>query len=279
MAEEKDPNAAKAESPMAAADAPGQSGAETTSIPDQPDADLTGSDQQPAVSEAAKQPELANPAAGTAHTPSIAEETAPSDEEPVASPLPSANKPDMQPAGGERQPEPAAKATVGAPEATPTAQAAAGKAEPKPAKAKPAAAEGAADGKPARAKKEKAPTIEDKPFTEFINQDFLPNLRKTLTTQGVQDLDLKFEKRSLPVKGIEDTNCWQVIGQLDAGKQFVIGFLKEDINASKVFCCAGRGATPSLLESFMIDERRVNLDLMLFYTVQRLNGQKWLDGN
>jgi hypothetical protein len=29
----------------------------------------------------------------------------------------------------------------------------------------------------------------------------------------------------------------------------------------------------------MIDERRVTLDLMVFYTVQRLNGQKWLARN
>lgn len=26
----------------------------------------------------------------------------------------------------------------------------------------------------------------------------------------------------------------------------------------------------------MIDERKINLDLLLLYTVQRLNGQKWL---
>jgi hypothetical protein len=29
----------------------------------------------------------------------------------------------------------------------------------------------------------------------------------------------------------------------------------------------------------MIDERKVSLDLLLLYTVQRLNGQKWLVRN
>ncbi|MDJ0637113.1 MAG: DUF2996 domain-containing protein [Xenococcaceae cyanobacterium MO_188.B29] len=29
----------------------------------------------------------------------------------------------------------------------------------------------------------------------------------------------------------------------------------------------------------MIDERRVTLDLLVLYTLQRLNGQKWLTRN
>jgi Protein of unknown function (DUF2996) len=139
---------------------------------------------------------------------------------------------------------------------------------------------GEADAKPpAKAKKEKPPALEDKPFTEFINRDFLPGLQTALLNQGVQDLELKFEKRSLPIKGVNNSDYWQVLGHLDSGRQFIIGFVKEDINGSKVFCCADRGATPSTLESFMIDERKVNLDLLLFYTVQRLNGEKWLTRN
>jgi hypothetical protein len=139
---------------------------------------------------------------------------------------------------------------------------------------------GEADAKPpAKAKKEKPPALEDKPFAEFINQDFLPGLQKALSNQGVKDLELKFEKRSLPVKGVDNSAYWQVLGHLDSGRQFTIGFVKEDINGSKVFCCADQGATPSTLESFMIDERKVNLDLLLFYTVQRLNGEKWLTRN
>lgn len=139
---------------------------------------------------------------------------------------------------------------------------------------------GAAETKPpAKAKKDKAPALEDKPFAEFIDQDFLPGLQKALLNQGVKDLELKFEKRSLPVKGVDSSDCWQVLGHLDSGRKFIIGFVKEDINGSKVFCCADKGATPSILESFMIDERKVSLDLLLLYTVQRLNGEKWLTRN
>ena len=47
----------------------------------------------------------------------------------------------------------------------------------------------------------------------------------------------------------------------------------------KLFLMRLAGAQPSTIESFMIDERRVNLDLMVLYTLQRLNGQKWLVRN
>lgn len=141
--------------------------------------------------------------------------------------------------------------------------------EEKPAKA--------TDGeKPAKApKKEKPPALEAKPFEEFINQDYLPALKQTLPKMGLADVDLKFEKKRMPVAG--DGDCWQVIGTWLGGKrQFVIIFSKEDVQAPKFYCCADNGATPSTLESFMIDERKVSLDLLLLYTMQRLNGEKWL---
>ena len=134
--------------------------------------------------------------------------------------------------------------------------------------------------KPAKAKKEKPPALEDKPFPEFIAQHFIPGLTQTLGKMGIDDLDLKFEKRPLPIAGLGDSECWQVIGHWQNGtRQFVIIFSKEDIQAPKFFCFADNGAEPSTLESFMIDERKVNLDLLLLYTVQRLNGQKWLVRN
>lgn len=160
------------------------------------------------------------------------------------------------------------------PELTPEAEA-------KPAKAPRAKADAAeGEAKPAKAKKEKPPALEDKPFTEFMNQDFMPALTQTLGKLGVQDLDLKLEKRKLPIAALGDSEYWQLIGHWQDGKrQFIIFFSKEDIQGPKFFCYADNGAEPSTIESFMIDERKVNLDLMLMYTVQRLNGQKWLVRN
>ncbi|MGB3653084.1 MAG: DUF2996 domain-containing protein, partial [Rivularia sp. (in: cyanobacteria)] len=51
-----------------------------------------------------------------------------------------------------------------------------------------------------------------------------------------------------------------------------------DIKGKKAFSC-NEGKRPSTLESFLIDERRITLDLMVFGVVQRLNGQKWLGRN
>jgi hypothetical protein len=137
-------------------------------------------------------------------------------------------------------------------------------------------AQAATGEKPAKApKKEKPPALEAKPFEEFINQDYLPALKQTLPKMGLVDVDLKFEKKRMPVAG--DADCWQVTGTWLGGKrQFVIIFSKEDIQAPKFYCCADNGAKPSMIESFMIDERKVSLDLLLLYTMQRLNGEKWL---
>jgi Protein of unknown function (DUF2996) len=152
--------------------------------------------------------------------------------------------------------------------------------EAKAAKAKPA------DGaeKPAAAKaakKPKEPAIEDKPFTEFIEKDFTPALQEALTKQGLEDVELKFVKQALPMAGVNSgEQCWQLTGNLLNGKrQFNLYFLNEDINGKKAFSYATNGTKPSTIESFMIDERKVTMDLLLLYTLQRLNGQKWLTRN
>ncbi|ACK73332.1 conserved hypothetical protein [Gloeothece citriformis PCC 7424] len=153
-------------------------------------------------------------------------------------------------------------------------------AKPKAAKPKPEAEEGQA--KPAAAKKkEKEPAIEDKPFTEFMEQHFTPALKQALEREGLKDVDLTFKKDKLPLTGSSSNEeCWQVRGSwAKAGRQFNLYFLDEDISGKKAFSCSTGGKKPSIIESFMIDERKVNLDLMVLYTLQRLNGQKWLTKN
>jgi hypothetical protein len=143
------------------------------------------------------------------------------------------------------------------------------------------AAKGDKSAGAAKGKKEKPPAVEDKPFTEFIQQHYLPDLEKALAEEGLTDVDLSFEKAPLQLVGMpSDEAYWQVIGRWQSGRrQFNVAFLKEDIKEQKLFACADGGATPSAVEQFMGDERRINLDLMVLYTVQRLNGQKWLTRN
>ena len=242
-----------------------------------------------------------NPDAGESRTPDASKEHAPSTDEPQATDFPSANAPDpeaMNPdvnpnAAGEKPTTdtavedtntqtdanvPAASAEQQA-EDKPTAK----KAEGKPAAKKPpaTAADGKPDAKEAKPKKEKAPAVEDKPFTEFIEQDYLPALKTALDKQGVKEVNLTFAKDKIRASGFNQTEeCWQVAGSWKNGqRQFHIYFPGEDINKPKVFSCAASGGTASTLESFMIDERKVTLDLLVLYTIQRLNAQKWLVRN
>jgi len=138
-----------------------------------------------------------------------------------------------------------------------------------------------ANTKPAEKKKEKPPKVEDKPFGEFITQHFIPQLRDALGSEGIDDLYLSLEQDKLPLAGTSNVpECWQVIGIWNKGKRrFSLGFADDDISAPKFFCAADAGGQPSTLESFMIDERRITLDLLVLYVVQRLNGQKWLTRN
>ncbi|HIK38342.1 MAG: DUF2996 domain-containing protein [Geminocystis sp.] len=129
------------------------------------------------------------------------------------------------------------------------------------------------------AKKAKPPAVEDKPLTEFINEHFIPALKTAIAKQGITEVELEFKKAKIPVVGYESfPECWQVVGDL-GGRVFSLYFLQENINGQKAFSCCLRGEKPSTLESFMIDERKATLDLMVSFTLKRLNGQKWLARN
>lgn len=134
--------------------------------------------------------------------------------------------------------------------------------------------------KPA-AKKEKPPAIEDKPFNEFIEGHLLPVLKDSLTKLGASKVEMSFVKAKLPVLGAApNEQCWQIIGIWpDKQRQFNLYFFDATITGQKAFSYALNGRAPSTLESFMIDERKVTMDLLVLYTLQRLNAQKWLSRN
>ena len=134
---------------------------------------------------------------------------------------------------------------------------------------------------PAKApKKEKPPAVEDKPFEEFVQQEYLPALQQAIVQQGVPDLQLTFAKQKYGIIGFDSPEeCWQVIGSWQDGqRQFNVYFPDGDIQGKKGFSC-NEGKKPSTLESFLIDERKITLDLLVSRLVYRLNGQKWLGRN
>lgn len=129
-------------------------------------------------------------------------------------------------------------------------------------------------------KKEKAPGVEDKPFADFIQQDYLPALQKAIAAKGVKDLQLSFVKQKIPVRGMEQLGeCWQIVGDFaDGVRHFRLYFPDENIQGKKAFSCY-EGKQPSVLESFLIDERKVTLELLIWGLLQRLDAQKWLGRN
>ncbi len=151
--------------------------------------------------------------------------------------------------------------------------------------AKEATPPAAKEAKPAaKPKKEKPPALEDKPFVDFIQQDFLPALKKGIEDQGIPSVDLSFEKRKVNVVGFSQMpECWQVIGRWSSGykqtREFNLYFFDENINGQKGFSYSESGSKPSTLESFRIDERKSDLNLLVFWTLQRLIAQKWLVRN
>jgi Protein of unknown function (DUF2996) len=129
------------------------------------------------------------------------------------------------------------------------------------------------------AKKEKAPALEDKPFADFVQQDLMPAIQNNL--DSLSDLQLEFAQKPVQISGVPGVpDCWQIVGKWKNGsRQFNLYFFKGDIQGQRGFSCISNGGTASSIESFLIDERKMTLDLLLFGLVKRLNAQKWLQPN
>lgn len=136
----------------------------------------------------------------------------------------------------------------------------------------PAAGEEAAAA-PAKAK---APAPEDQPFASFVPDLLLPALAAECRSYGGPAPEMRFEQGAMPVVGAP---CWMVKGSLPGERRFWLCFTEADIQSAKTVALAEAGAEPSLLESFLIDERKMTLPLLVSRLVQRLNGQKWLGPN
>jgi Protein of unknown function (DUF2996) len=130
----------------------------------------------------------------------------------------------------------------------------------------------------AKAKKEKAPALEDKTFADFVQQDLVPAIQNGLTAQGWTDLNLQFSKSPVSISGVAGIpDCWQIIGRSQQGKrQFNLYFFDENIQGQRGFSCSSNQGRMSSIESFLIDERKMTLDLLMFGLMKRLNAQQWL---
>lgn len=146
---------------------------------------------------------------------------------------------------------------------------------PEPVATSPEAKATSPEAKPA-AVKAKPPAPEDKPFEAFVPELLLPALTREIEAYGGPSPELVFEQGAMPVVGAD---CWMVRGRLPGERRFWLCFTQPDISSAKTIALTEGGGSPSLLESFLIDEKKTTLQLLVSRVVQRLNGQKWLGPN
>ena len=122
----------------------------------------------------------------------------------------------------------------------------------------------------------KPPKLEDKPFDEFINKHFIPKLKSSIEEKGTFVIDIKLIQGKRPVVG---GNCWMVFCEMSEQRKFWLCFNKDLITSDKTILLAESNTEPSIVESFLIDEKKTTLPLLISRVLQRLNGQKWFGDN
>ena len=118
--------------------------------------------------------------------------------------------------------------------------------------------------------------IEKKPFQEFINVHLIPELKKEIYQRGLEIITINFENTNRPIAG---DKCWVINCEIKDTCSFWLSFEKEDISSLKSISLSKPNQNPSIIESFLIDEKRITLKLIISRVLQRLNGQKLIGVN
>ena len=118
--------------------------------------------------------------------------------------------------------------------------------------------------------------IEKKPFQEFINIHLIPSLIQENNQRGLEVNNINLENTNRPIAG---DKCWVVNCEIKDTCSFWLSFENEDISSSKSISLSKPSQKPSIIESFLIDEKRITLKLIISRVMQRLNGQKLIGVN
>ena len=127
-----------------------------------------------------------------------------------------------------------------------------------------------------KVKPKKEIPIEKKPFNEFINQHLIPEIINEFKNRGKVVDVINIKKTNRPIS--EDI-CWVIYCEVQETCNFWLSFEKEDITSLKSFSLCKNYEKPSIIESFLIDEKKITLKLIISRILQRLNGQKLIGAN
>ena len=118
--------------------------------------------------------------------------------------------------------------------------------------------------------------IEKKPFQEFISNHLIPELTEEVNQRGLKIKNINLKNASRPIAG---DKCWVINCEIEDTCSFWLSFEKEDISSLKSISISKPNQEPSIIESFLIDEKRITLKLIISRVLQRLNGQKLIGVN
>ena len=125
-------------------------------------------------------------------------------------------------------------------------------------------------------KPKKEPPIENKPFQEFINLHLIPSLKEEINKRGFEINNINLTNTTRPIAG---DKCWVINCEIKDTCNFWLSFEKDDISSLKSISLSKPNQKPSIIESFLIDEKRITLKLIISRVLQRLNGQKLIGVN
>ena len=118
--------------------------------------------------------------------------------------------------------------------------------------------------------------IEKKPFNEFVNDHLFPSLISEFNNRGYKVEEINLKNTSRPIAG---DKCWVIYCEIKDTCNLWLSFEKEDISSLKSISLCKSNQKPSIIESFLIDEKRITLKLIISRILQRLNGQKLIGVN
>ena len=118
--------------------------------------------------------------------------------------------------------------------------------------------------------------IEKKPFQEFINIHLIPALIEEINLRGLEINNINLTNTNRPIAG---DKCWVINCEIKDTCNFWLSFEKDDISSLKSISLSKPNQKPSIIESFLIDEKRITLKLIISRVLQRLNGQKLIGVN
>ena len=118
--------------------------------------------------------------------------------------------------------------------------------------------------------------VEKKPFQEFINLHLIPSLTKEINQRGLEIININLTNTNRPIAG---DKCWVINCEIKDTCNFWLSFEKDDISSLKSISLSKPNQKPSIIESFLIDEKRITLKLIISRVLQRLNGQKLIGVN